>query len=458
MDLDDALAPARTIYQAVIETLDPAKLVRRYLRLAPNALVVGGDVFPLTRQSRLVVIGLGKASPKMMMGALSVVGPRIDASLIITKVGVPIPHEVEKSGIPIILAGHPVPDAESLRAGKLALRLATDLGPDDILLMLISGGGSALMELPLDGLTLDDLQKTTELVMHSGVDIYQLNAVRQRLSQLKGGGLAAAAAPATVINLIVSDVLGNPLSVIASGPTVPYDPAIDRGVDSLARSPVWPRLRGAVRDVLAIHEPDARLSSSGSIHSTVVADAQTAAESAARAARTIGYASEIVGVAFAGEAREFAEKWVVLARNARDENDVTRPTCLVGAGELAVTVAGAGSGGRNSEMLLAAAMLIDGDDRLAIASLATDGDDGNTGAAGGVVTGESCQVAREAGLDPTALLKDNDSQRFLDAAGRALRTGLTGTNVNDIYLAFIDGPPESDATSSETHQTLGNLP
>ncbi|HLI52333.1 MAG TPA: DUF4147 domain-containing protein, partial [Thermomicrobiaceae bacterium] len=161
MNLDDALSEARMIYDAVVEALDPARLVRRYLRLAPNALIVGGEPYPLARRSRLVAVALGKAAPKMMAGALAAAGQRLDAGLTITKAGVAIPGEVNESGFPVILGGHPVPDEESLRAGEAALELASSLSSGDILLMLISGGGSALMELPGEGLTLADLQSTT---------------------------------------------------------------------------------------------------------------------------------------------------------------------------------------------------------------------------------------------------------------------------------------------------------
>lgn len=445
MDVAAALSQSRSLFEQVIQELDPARLVRHYLRFDSERLVVSDEPLELSPQSRLVVIALGKAAPKMMEGAIGALGPRIDEALIITKAGVPIPEAVTRSGRPLIFGGHPIPNDDSIRAGEAAFHLAERLGRDDVLLMLISGGGSALMELPVEGLTLEDVQTTTDLILRQGADINQLNAVRHRLSRIKGGGLASAASPARIVNLIVSDVLGSPLPVIASGPTVVFDPKLDRGIDALKDSPVWNNLPDAVRAKLAEGSTAGSEAQGHAIRSIVIADSRTAAESAARSAREIGYASEVLGAEFSGEARDFAADWVEHARTARDAGDTARPRCLVGAGELTVTVQGSGSGGRNSEMALAAARLIDGDERLAIASLATDGDDGTTGAAGGVVTGESCRIAQVAGLDPSSLLDQNDSQTFLDATGGTLRTGLTGTNVCDLYLAFIDGPPGSDA-------------
>lgn len=456
MDVDVALSQARSIFEQVIDELDPARLVQRYLRLDTGRLIVSDERLELSPRSHLVVVALGKAAPKMMEGAIAALGPRIDEALTITKAGVPIPEAVTSSGHRLIFGGHPVPNVDSVRAGEAVFHLAERLGQDDVLLMLISGGGSALMELPVEGVTLEDIQTTTDLLLRQGSDIHQLNAVRHRLSRIKGGGLAAAAAPARIVNLIVSDVLGSPLPVIASGPTVVFDPKLDRGIDALKDSPVWNGLPEPVRAALSEDSSLGNEVRGDAIRSIVIADSRTTAEAAARSARELGYASDVLGAEFTGEAREFATEWVNRAQTARYTGDGARPTCLVGAGELTVTVQGSGSGGRNSEMVLAAALLIDGDNRLAIASLATDGDDGTTGTAGGVVTGASCRIAREAGLDSAGLLDQNDSLTFLDATGGTLRTGLTGTNVNDLYLAFIDGPPRRDASEwRETGEVSG---
>ena len=437
MDLERARADALAIFRTALRRVDPEALVRDALALDGDTVVVRGTPYPLAPDARLIVVAIGKASVGMARGAAAALGARIDRGIAVTKAlpGEELPPAV--GPIAVVTGSHPVPDAASVAAGRRVLETVAGLGPGDLVLALISGGGSALVEAPAEGVTLEDIARTTDLLLRAGADIETLNAVRRPLSRIKGGGLAAAIAPARVVNLIVSDVLGNPLPVIASGPTIPADPGLD--AVALARGlGTWDNLPEPVRRALT----DARGQSGGSgdnvIETIILADAATAAEAAAEGARNQGYHAAVLGTRFAGEAREFARFWAELARHARAGDGLLKPpACLIGAGEMTVTVRGNGRGGRNTEMALAAAMAIDGLPRVVIASLATDGDDGLSGAAGGMVDGTTAARIRGAGLDPAALLAANDSARALAAAGGLVQTGGTGTNVNDLYLALL---------------------
>ncbi|MDI3339058.1 MAG: DUF4147 domain-containing protein [Sphaerobacter sp.] len=437
MDLARARTDVTAIFAAALRQVDPEALVRQALALDDDGLLVRGQRHPLARRTRLVVVAIGKASVPMARGALAALGARIDRGVAVTKVlpGDTLPQAV--GPIAVVAGSHPVPDEASVAAGQRILATVAGLGPDDVVLALISGGGSALAEVPVSGVSLEDIAQTTDLLLRGGADIGLLNAVRRRLSQIKGGGLAAAIAPARVINLIVSDVLGNPVGVIASGPTVAAPLAMDPA-PRLRELGVWERLPGHVRAALTA-PVDARLAAAHNVVDTVMlADAAAVADAAAAAAQERGYRPFVLGTRFAGEAREFGGFWATVARQLRrGDGPVRPPACLIGAGELTVTVRGSGRGGRNTEMSLAAALAIDGVAGIAIASLATDGDDGQAGAAGGVVVGDSAARIRAAGLDPAALLAENDSARALAAADGLIPSVSTGTNVNDLYLALL---------------------
>lgn len=437
MEISRALDDIAPIFAAVLGRVEPAGLVRGAVRLAENAVIIDGVEFPVKPSARLVVIGFGKASLGMARGIEDVLDSRIDCGIVVTKRGTLAPEQ-SLSRIQVVEAGHPIPDETSVDAARLLLDAVSGLSADDLVLVLVSGGGSALLEMPVEGVSIADLACTTDLLLRAGADIRTLNRVRHRLSQIKGGGLARAAFPARVVNLIISDVLGNPLEVIAGGPTVEMagvEPSLEADIRRLG---ICEALPDSVRSVLRRPAPIRQPVDSHVLQSTILADARLIAEAAAEAARAIGYEPAILGTEFEGEAREFARFWAAIARQARRGGGPFQPpACLIGTGELTVTVRGGGTGGRNTEMALAAAMAIADVPGVAIASLATDGDDGVTGAAGGVVVGSSVDLALRTGLDPAALLRNNDSLRFLDATSGLVVTGPTGTNVNDLYLALI---------------------
>ena len=430
------MAEASVIFRTAVRAADPEVLVRNTIHLHGSSLTIGARSHPLPSDARLLVIGIGKAAVRMGRGAMAALGARVDGGLLVTKRGSDDP--VERVGkLEVVRGGHPIPDATSEAAGVRILRLVRDLQPRDLVLMLISGGASAVVEAPAAGLSLREIAAATEVLLRAGADIRMLNAVRRRLSRIKGGRLAREIAPARVANLIISDVLGNPLPIIASGPTVADEqPGLDP-VEVAASLGVWGELSAELRAVLVASRAGGQ-SPRNVLDSLVLADAATAARAAAVAAGHLGYTAPVLATDFTGEARELARFWAAVARHARQPGGPFRsPVCLIGAGETTVTVRGRGIGGRNTEMAVAAAAAIEGVEGLAIASLATDGDDGLTDAAGGVVVGSTVARARAAGIDPAAALDENDTARFLAASGGLLVTGATGTNVNDLYLALL---------------------
>jgi hydroxypyruvate reductase len=429
-----ALREVEQVFTTALAGLRPSRLVREALRLGWDEIVVDRTRHRLPARAQLIVVAIGKAAREMAEGALAALGNRIDRGLIVTKAG--FGPRTAPACFELVEGSHPIPDERSLAAGEAVLMAVGGLTPDDLVLVLLSGGGSALVEVLRPGITLDHLKRATEVLLRAGADIWVLNGVRRRLSVFKAGGLARAAAPARVVNLIISDVLGSPLPVIASGPSV--DPGMETlDVQAAVRDlGVWHGLPASVRR--ALEEPVRLEPVSNVVQSVVLADARLLAERVREAAEQIGYRAVVLGDRFTGEAREFARFWSELARHVRGRAEPWHPpVCLVGTGELTVTVRGTGRGGRNTEMALAAGLQLAGIPGVAVASLASDGDDGVSGAAGGVVTGETAARIEQAGLDPSVLLADNDSARGLAVADALLITGPTGTNMNDLYLALI---------------------
>jgi hydroxypyruvate reductase len=332
----------------------------------------------------------------------------------------------------VIEAGHPVPDENSVRGAQAVAQLAEEATEEDLVICLISGGGSALLTRPGPELTLDDLQATTDALLRSGATINELNAVRKHMSGIKGGNLARLVAPAPLVTLILSDVIGDPLDVIASGPTVP-----DSSTVADAREMV---------DRYGVEEPDGLRETPkpgdeifDSVQNVVVGSNRLAALAAVDEARSLGFEALLLGTYVEGEAREVAEVAAALAKGVRADGDpVAPPACLVWGGETTVTVRGEGKGGRNQELALAAALALDGWRDVLLMALATDGTDGPTDAAGATITGETMARAQELGLDARAALEANDSYAFFRRLGDLICTGPTGTNVNDLLFILVE--------------------
>ncbi len=384
------------------------------------------------------MIAAGKAAPAMAAAAARLLGPQISTGLVIapSEVGVPPPFE-------LIVGGHPTPTADSERAGRRALALARAAGADTHLLVLISGGASAMMAVPAEGLTLDDKRQATERLLRAGADIHALNTVRKHLSAIKGGWLAAAVA-GSCTTLAISDVVGDDVSVIASGPTVPDATSFADALDILRRfggtgtypEPVVARLTAGSRgSVPETPKPgDARLSRS-TAH--VIGSRRDAMAGAVAAAEARGYHVLRIDDAVVGEARTTSVSHLraVLAR----AGNMSRPACIVSSGETTVRVVGHGRGGRNQEFALALAeALAFAETPAALVSAGTDGVDGPTDAAGAIVDSTTVARARAAGLAPPSdYLDDNNAYPFFAALGDLIHTGPTGTNVGDLQVMLL---------------------
>ncbi len=431
---EDALA----CFAAAVQAVDPERLVRETLKLKNDLLPEKGNVY---------LISIGKASRAMAQGADTAWGHKMSPIRTVIFPWAPTaePPPVVSMEKQIFFGGHPLPNEEGKDGAWKILRESKGLSSDDLLLCLLSGGGSALMTLPPDGISLEDVQKTTALLLKAGADIGQLNAVRKHLDQLKGGRLAQAAAPARVLALILSDVIGDPLDVIASGPVSPDPTTYDDAKSTMKDLQLWNKAPASVRDHLdrgaAGDIPESPNESDPCFENVVpiiIGNNVMAAEAACEEARARGYDSLILATDITGEARTVGEVFAEKTRAVRESGDpVFPPACLVQAGETTVTVTGSGSGGRNQEVALGAAAGIAGLKGVLMGSMGTDGIDGPTDAAGALVTGDTMERAQEHGLDPARALTENDTYPFFKGMGDLIMTGPTGTNVMDIHLAFI---------------------
>jgi hydroxypyruvate reductase len=417
--------------------LDPRALLKRMfnaaIAAAQPALCVPFHL-PEPPRGRLVVIGAGKASAAMAR-AVEDHWPGPLEGLVITRYGYAVPCE----RIEIVEAAHPVPDAAGLAATRRMLDLVGDLGEDDLVLCLISGGGSALLTAPIDGLTLEDKQAVNRALLHSGATITEMNCIRRHLSQVKGGRLTAACHPAQVVSLLLSDVPGDDPIDIASGPTV-ADPTTC--ADALAIVDRYgitlpPKVREVLESGLgeSIKPGDARLANSSA---TIIAAPQMALEAAAAVAREAGVATHILGDSLEGEARDAGKLMAGIARQvARREQPFARPCVLLSGGETTVTVRGEGRGGRNVEFLLALALALNGEPGVFALAGDTDGVDGAEEIAGAVVTPDTLARAWALGMPPADALARNDAHGFFEALGDSVITGPTLTNVNDFRAIFV---------------------
>ncbi len=431
-------ADAHTILQAALAAVNPRDAVHRVLSLEGQALRIGDDTLSLGSVDRVVLLAAGKAAVGMSQGALDVLGSMVKKGMIV----IPHTHDPPELGVETLKAGHPLPDEDGVRTASSALQRAQEAGERDLVLCMLSGGASALWTAPVEGVSLSDLQEVTSQLLRSGATIGELNSVRKHLSRIAGGRLALAAAPARIITLIISDVVGSPLDVIGSGPTVPDHTTYAYALNTLERheiaapASVLSVLRaGAAGKIPETPKPgDARLASS-KVH--LIASVQDALDGAAREARRLGYSPQVLTGRMEGEAREIGRLIAGVAVGVRDDGQpLPAPAVLLLGGETTVTVRGAGKGGRNQELALAAAVDLEGEDGVLVASMGTDGVDGPTDAAGAVVDGLTVSRGRTSGLSAREHLISNDSYSFLQATEDLLLIGPTGTNVGDVVVVL----------------------
>ena len=431
------------VLEAALRAVDPYAAVRAALRLDGSTLVAGTARVPIEDGGRILVLGAGKAGAPMARAVEDLLGDRIAGGCVVVKDG----HSEPTRIVRLREAAHPVPNAAGLAAGAEVLDLATSAGERDLVLCLISGGGSALLEALPSTMPLEDLQATTSLLLGSGAAIREMNCVRKHLSLVKGGQLARAVFPARLVTLVLSDVVGSPLDAIASGPTVPDPTTFAEAWAVVERYGLAGRLPGSVehhlQSALAGALPETPKPDDPAFSRTVTliaADNGVAAEAAADEAGRRGYHAQIMTTYLQGEAREVARVLCSVALEVQHHaRPLGPPACLIWGGETTVTLGDApGMGGRNQEMALAAALALEGVDGITFVALATDGSDGPTDAAGGVVTGSTAPKARALGLDPVDALRRHDAYPLLREVGALLQTGPTRTNVNDLAVIFVE--------------------
>ena len=432
---------------AALAAVEPGEAVRRALQREGDTLTAKGFRYSLDRGGRVLVAGFGKAAAPMGQAAAEILGNHLAAGLLVTKAGHG-GHAALPSAVTLLEAAHPVPDDAGVAAAQRVIGLVRQAAAGDLVLCLISGGGSALLPLPAEGLTLADLQATTAALLRCGAMIDEVNTLRKHLSQVAGGQLARAAAPATLLSLVLSDVVGSPLDVIASGPTVPdrttwadaWGVVSKYELDATLPAAVSQRLRAGQAGRLA-DTPKPGDPIFEATQTLVIGDNARAAQAAQERAAELGFNAQVLTTYLEGEAKEVARVTVALGREvAAHGRPVTPPACLILGGETTVRLRGQGTGGRNQELALAAALALDRlpeKHRIVIAALATDGTDGPTGFAGGLVDGSTVDRGRASGIDAARHLAENDSAPYLDRTGDLLVTGPTQTNVNDLVFVFV---------------------
>ena len=433
---------AMALVQAALDAADPEAAVRRAVTRDGDALRVQGTRYTIPAQGagKVVVVGAGKASVAMARATVDLLDGRVDRGLIIAKEG--LGDERAVGPVQVARAAHPVPDRQGAEAADRLVGMVSHLGPADLVICLISGGGSALMTSPAAGITLAQLQQVNDQLLGAGAPIEGINAVRKHLSRISGGRLAALSAPARVLTLILSDVVGSPLDVIASGPTAPDPTTFGDALETLRRAGLLERAPAEVVAHLRRGEagelpetPGEEDATFGRVQNCLVAANEQSALAVHRRAGELGFNSQVMTTYLQGEAREVGRALAGILRElATHGRPLPRPACLVFGGETTVTLRNPGKGGRNQELALAAALDLAGLDDVMLVALATDGNDGPTDAGGAMAHGQTVARARQQGMDPRAHLEGNDAYPLFAALGDLLMTGPTGTNVNDITL------------------------
>ena len=438
MGIEELKKVSRTLQKAVLSAADPSRAMKRALVRTPGGFTLEGREFSV--RGRLAVVAVGKASAAMAVAASDILGPLVTEGCVI------IPHGYSTGHLPPVMqvfsSGHPVPDEKGLAAAHHAAVLAAGLGEKDTCLFLVSGGSSSLLPDPLPGVSLQDLVETTSLLLKCGAGIRELNAVRKHLSAIAGGRLAASCDGA-VVTCAVSDVVGDDISVVGSGPTVPDPSTFSDALAVLARYELIGRVPGSVRAALEhgraglIDETPKALPDRHAAF--VIASSAQAVDAASVQARKSGFAPFVLTTTMSGEARDAGRLLASAALEARRfGRPAPAPACIIAAGETTVTVRGPGTGGRNQEIALAAALLLRDERGILLTSFATDGKEGNSDAAGAYASAATIAAGERAGLDAGSCLARNDANAFLAAAEDLIVTGPTGTNVNDISFVLVE--------------------
>ncbi len=439
----------RSIFSHALRRVDPYEMIIRSMSVENDTLVISHGAGTLREDLRsyrdIMVLGIGKASSKMGMAMEEILGERISRGAVVTKYG----HAEPLKSIQVMQAGHPIPDKNSVAGARALFDLASGADEKTLIINLVSGGGSALFSLPPEGISLKDKQAATKVLLESGADIGEINCIRKHLSQVKGGLFARAAFPARMINIILSDVVGDRLDTIASGIAVPDDTTYDQALDIVNRYHIHDRLPASVVDYLESGKkgevPDTPKQGDpvfDRVLNILLGNNLAACIAARDHGVSLGYRAVLLTSTLTGEAREAAKFFAAIARDIRKGTaDFARPALILAGGETTVTIRGTGKGGRNQEMVLSFLNEFSGNqtglEGIYFLSAGTDGTDGPTDAAGALIGPDLLHEAARLGLNPGAYLGNNDSYHFFEQAGGLFITGPTNTNVCDIQLMIV---------------------
>jgi len=432
------------ILNAALMAVEPSSALLHYVHRSGNLLKISDRLFPLDEYKNVYIIGFGKASTPMACSIANILGDQLSAGIVITKEGY-IRAEIQSiKQLQVLEAGHPIPDIRGLEATHKIIDLLSMTTAEDLVICLISGGGSALLTNPATGLKLAEIQEMTNLLLECGATINEINTLRKHVDQVKGGGIVEIAAPAKIVSLILSDVVGDPLDIIASGPTVPdrstFIEALNIVNDYKLRSKLPISIMnyleaGFAGKVSETPKPDSPLFRD--VHNQIFGSNYIAAKAAFDQAIGDGFNAQILTTFLQGEARIAAGFLItVLKQIAVYDEPIQRPACIIVGGETTVKIHGNGLGGRNQELALASVESVSELENVAIVTLATDGGDGPTDAAGAIVTNHTLEQASEKLLKPQEFLSNNDSYHFFEALDDLLKPGPTNTNVNDLTFLF----------------------
>ncbi len=445
--LDEMKRMAEAIFSKALTAVDPSKILQDRIRIQRDRLSIRmeGDsekVFDLDAFDKIFVVGSGKASNAMAQAIEEIFGDRLTKGVITTKYGHLLPLKKTK----IIEAGHPIPDQKGYEGAKKIQRLLKESGPKDLVIFLLSGGGSALLPFPAGHIDLKEKQEVTQLLLDCGADIKEINTIRKHISMIKGGWLAKWAYPSTVIGFILSDVVGDQLDVIGSGPTVPDPSTFEEAWEILKKYDLLKEISLSIQKHLRsgkegeVEEtPKPGEVVFEKVYNSLIGSNILALLEAKKEAESLGLNAVILSSSIQGETREAARFHTAVAKEViSSENPIPRPACILSGGETTVTIKGNGLGGRNQEFVLAGALEISGIEKVVILSGGTDGSDGPTDATGALADHTTVQRAKTMGLNPKAHLENNDAYPFFQKLGDLLITGPTHTNVMDVRILLVD--------------------
>jgi hydroxypyruvate reductase len=445
--LDEMKRTAKAIFSKALSAVDPSKILKERIRIERDRLSIKmqGDsekIFDLKAFHKIVLVGTGKASSSMARAIEELFGDRMTKGVITTKYG----HLLPLKQTQIIEAGHPIPDRKGYEGARKIQRLLKESGPNDLVIFLLSGGGSALLPFPADGIELKEKQEVTQLLLDSGADIKEINTVRKHISWMKGGWVAKWAYPSTVIALILSDVVGDQLDVIGSGPTVPDPSTFEEAWEILKKYGLLNEIAPSIRKHLQSGQegkveetPKPGEVAFEKVSNILIGSNILALREAKKEAESLGFNTLILSSSIEGETREASRFHTAVAKEVISSgNPIPRPACILSGGETTVTIKGKGLGGRNQEFVLAGALEISGVEKVVLLSGGTDGTDGPTDASGALADHTTVRRAKTMGLNPKAHLENNDAYPFFQKLGDLLITGPTHTNVMDVRIILVD--------------------